>query len=145
MPATDSVETHEFQAEVTRLLNMMVRSVYSAAKQVAETLLSDAGQSFKKVLLIQYPRKGVWSLCFQTATELHEVQARTAQNVVCVFIPTTPNPTSGFIILAPRDEVIELDMSVDEALKMIVSLGVVVPVWRRADGKPELASPEGNP
>ncbi len=130
------------------LLNRIpfVRSVYSGAKQVAETLLSDAGQSFKRVMLIEYPRRGVWSFCFQTATELEEVQGRITGEVVCVFITTTPNPTSGFIILAPRAELIELDMSVDEAFKMIVSLGVVVPTWRRRpDGELELAPPSTNP
>lgn len=114
------------------LLNQipLVRTIYSAAKKFAEVLFADTGQSFKKVLLIQYPRKGVYSLCFQTATTLQEVQARTAEDVICVFVPTTPNPTSGFILMVPRDEVIELDMDVESAIKMIVSLGVVVPPWK---------------
>ncbi|MGI9329546.1 MAG: DUF502 domain-containing protein [Gammaproteobacteria bacterium] len=107
----------------------LVRTIYSAAKKFAEVLFADTGQSFKKVLLIQYPRKGVYSLCFQTATTLQEVQARTAEDVVCVFVPTTPNPTSGFILMVPRAEIIELDMDVESAIKMIVSLGVVVPPW----------------
>ena len=109
----------------------VVRSVYSAAKNFAEIVFSDSGQSFKKVLLIEYPRKGVYSLAFQTATRLGEVQGRTGEAVVCTFVPTTPNPTSGFIIIVPRKDIIELDMEVDEALKMIISLGVVVPTWRR--------------
>jgi uncharacterized membrane protein len=109
----------------------LVSWVYSGVKKVAETLLSDRGQSFRKVLLIEYPRKGIWSLCFQTSSTLEEVQARTDREVICVFVPTTPNPTSGFIIMVPRAEVTELDMSVDEALRMIISLGVVVPPWRR--------------
>ena len=107
----------------------LVRTIYSAAKKFAEVLFADTGQSFKKVLLIQYPRKGVYSLCFQTATTLQEVQARTAEDVICVFVPTTPNPTSGFILMVPRAEVIELDMDVESAIKMIVSLGVVIPPW----------------
>jgi uncharacterized membrane protein len=107
----------------------LVRTIYSAAKKFAEVLFADTGQSFKKVLLIQYPRKGVYSLCFQTATTLQEVQARTAEDVICVFVPTTPNPTSGFIQMVPRAEIIELDMDVESAIKMIVSLGVVVPPW----------------
>jgi uncharacterized membrane protein len=107
----------------------LVRTIYSAAKKFAEVLFADTGQSFKKVLLIQYPRKGVYSLCFQTATTLQEVQARTAEDVICVFVPTTPNPTSGFILMVPRAEIIELDMDVESAIKMIVSLGVVVPPW----------------
>jgi uncharacterized membrane protein len=108
----------------------VVRSIYSAAKNFAEIVFSDSSQSFKKVLLIEYPRKGVFSLAFQTSTQLGEIQGRTGQDVVCTFVPTTPNPTSGVIIMVPRKDVIELDMEVDEALKMIISLGVVVPTWR---------------
>lgn len=111
----------------------LVSWVYSGVKKVAETLLSPRSQSFRKVLLMEYPRKGIWSLCFQTSSDLGEVQARTGQEVVCVFVPTTPNPTSGFIILVPRSDVIELQMTVDEALRMIISLGVVVPDWRRRE------------
>lgn len=109
----------------------VVRSVYSAAKNFAEIVFSDSSQSFKKVLLIQYPRKGLYSLAFQTSSNLGEVQSRTGEDVICTFVPTTPNPTSGVIIIVPRKDVIELDMDVDEALKMIISLGVVVPTWRK--------------
>jgi uncharacterized membrane protein len=109
----------------------VVRSVYSAAKNFAEIVFSDSSQSFKKVLLIEYPRKGCYSLAFQTATSLGEVQGRTGEEVICTFVPTTPNPTSGYIIIVPRKDVIELDMEIDEALKMVISLGVVVPTWRR--------------
>jgi uncharacterized membrane protein len=94
-------------------------------------VFSDSSQSFKKVLLIEYPRKGLYGLAFQTATELGEVQARTGEEVVSCFVPTTPNPTSGFIIIVPKKDIIELDMEVDEALKMIISLGVVVPTWSK--------------
>lgn len=107
----------------------VVRAIYSAAKNFAEMVFSDSSQSFKKVLLIQYPRKGLYSLAFQTSSQLGEVQGRTGEDVVCCFLPTTPNPTSGFIIIVPRKDIIELDMEVDEALKMIISLGVVVPTW----------------
>lgn len=109
----------------------LVRSIYSGAKNFAEVVFAPSSQSFKRVLMIEYPRKGIWSLAFQTSSGLGEIQARTGKEVVCVFVPTTPNPTSGFIIMVPRDEVVELDMEVDEALKMIISLGVVVPAWRR--------------
>tara|TARA_B100001750_G_C15446357_1_gene566400 strand:+ start:371 stop:1027 length:657 start_codon:yes stop_codon:yes gene_type:complete len=109
----------------------VVRSVYSAAKNFAEVVFSDSSNSFKQVLLIEYPRKGVFSLAFQTSSELGEVQGRTGEEVVCTFVPTTPNPTSGFIIIVPKKDVVELDMEVDEALKMIISLGVVVPTWRK--------------
>jgi uncharacterized membrane protein len=120
----------------------LVRSIYSGAKQVAETLLSDGSTSFKRVYLVQYPRKGVWSMCFQTSTNLEEIQGRTAEEVICVFVPTTPNPTSGFILFVPRSDLIELDMSVDEGLKMIISLGVVVPRWRSPEAA-RLAAREG--
>ncbi|MDH3820841.1 MAG: DUF502 domain-containing protein, partial [Gammaproteobacteria bacterium] len=85
----------------------------------------------KNVLLIEYPRKGIYSLAFQTSTELGEVQERTGEDVICCFVPTTPNPTSGYVVMVPRNEVRVLDMEVDEALKMIISLGVVVPTWSK--------------
>jgi len=109
-----------------------VRAIYSGAKNFAELVFSDSSQSFKKVLLIEYPRKGVYSLAFQTATDLGEVQGRTGGDVVCCFVPTTPNPTSGLIIIVPKKDIIVLDMDVDEALKMIISLGVVIPTWSKA-------------
>jgi len=105
----------------------LVRSIYAPLKTFAELVLSDQTQSFSKVLLIQYPMKGLYSFCFQTSKDVGEIQEKSGVDVVCVFIPTTPNPTSGYIILIPKDEVIELDMSVEDALKMIISLGVVVP------------------
>jgi len=108
----------------------LVRSIYSSVKQLSETLLSSGGQSFRKVLLIEYPRKGLWTLAFQTGTEVGEAQARTGEEVINVYVPTTPNPTSGFFLMVPRRDVLELDMSVDEGLKMIISMGVVVPKWR---------------
>jgi uncharacterized membrane protein len=120
----------------------LIRSVYSGAKQVAETVLSDGDTSFKRVFLVEYPRKGVWSLCFQTSTDLREIQGRTEAEVICVFVPTTPNPTSGFILFVPRSDLVELDMSVDEGLRMIISLGVVVPRWSRPEDVPELAPKE---
>ena len=118
----------------------LIRSIYSGAKQVAETVLSDGDTSFKRVMLVQYPRKGVWSLCFQTSTELEEVQHRTDERVVSVFVPTTPNPTSGFVLFVPRDDLTELDMSVDEGLRLIISLGVVVPRWRAKEDALRVAS-----
>ena len=121
----------------------VVRSIYSAAKNFAEIVFSDSSQSFKQVLLIQYPRKGLYSLAFQTSTELGEVRGRTGEDVVCCFVPTTPNPTSGFIVIVPKKDVTVLDMDVDEALKMIISLGVVVPAWHR-DQTGELPFPEAD-
>lgn len=109
----------------------IARSIYSAAKNFAEIVLSDSGNAFKKVLLVEYPRKGIYTLTFQTATDIGEIQARTGEEIMCCFVPTTPNPTSGFIIMVPKKDVIELDMEVDEAVKLIMSLGVVVPRWTK--------------
>ena len=108
----------------------LVRSLYAAIKQIMEAVLSTDAQSFRKVLLIEYPRKGLWSLAFMTSENLGEVQSKTAKAVISVFIPTTPNPTSGFIIMVPSDDVVELNMSVEDGLKMIISLGVAVPPWK---------------
>ena len=118
-----------------RLLDRIpfVRSIYSATKNFTEIVFSGSGESFKKVLLIEYPRKGIYSLAFQTSTELGEVQERLGEDLVCTFVPTTPNPTSGYIIVIPKKDIIELDMEVEAALKMIMSLGVVVPSWDKKD------------
>jgi uncharacterized membrane protein len=105
----------------------LVSSVYSAVKQIAETMFSSSGQSFRKVLLVEYPRKGMWTLAFQTGTEVGEAQCKTGRKVINIYVPTTPNPTSGFFIMVPKEEVIELDMSVDDGLRMIISMGSVVP------------------
>ena len=104
-----------------------VRALYSGVKSFSTTILSNQGNSFKKVLLIEDPRQGIWSIGFQTAGDLPLISAHTGEPQVCVFIPTTPNPTSGFIVMVPRSQAIELEMSVDAAIKMIVTLGVVVP------------------
>lgn len=124
-----------------QLLNRvpLVRTVYSAVKNFAEVVFSPSGDSFKQVLLIQYPRQGLWSLAFQTSTDLGEVQARTGQDMICTFVPTTPNPTSGFIIMVPKEDAVVLDMDVESALKMIISLGVVVPAWTPDSLPPQLA------
>lgn len=125
----------------------LVRSIYGGAKSFTEVVLGDGGQSFKQVVLIEYPRKGLYSVGFLTGTELAEVQARTSEEVVCVFMPTTPNPTSGFIVLAPREDVVFLDMDVEAAVKMVVSLGVVVPDWDagKAAGKAARAAELARP
>ncbi|MDX1336227.1 MAG: DUF502 domain-containing protein [Gammaproteobacteria bacterium] len=103
----------------------LVRNIHSAVKQVMETILNSGSQSFRKVLLIEYPRKGIWTLAFQTGEVSGEIRNKTGMPVVTVFVPTTPNPTSGFVLVVPKDELIELDMSVEEGLKLIMSLGVV--------------------
>ena len=105
----------------------LVRNIYSAVKRFAEIVLADSSQSFSKVLLIEYPRRGLYSLSFQTSQNLGEIQGKTGEDLVCVFVPTTPNPTSGLILMVPEQDVIELDMGVEDALKMVISLGVVVP------------------
>jgi uncharacterized membrane protein len=104
-----------------------VRAVYGGVKSFSTTILSKSGTSFKKVLLVQYPRLGLWSVGFQTSADMPLVAAHAGEEVVCVFMPTTPIPTSGFILFVPRSQVIELPISVDAAMKMIVTLGVVVP------------------
>lgn len=104
-----------------------VRAVYGGVKSFSTTILSNSGNSFKKVLLIEYPRAGAWSVGFQTSSDMRLSSAQGDEPQVCVFIPTTPNPTSGFIVIVPRSQAIELDMSVDAAMKMIVTLGVVMP------------------
>jgi len=109
----------------------LVRTIYAGVKQIAETVFSEKGTSFRKVLLVEYPRKGLWSLAFYTGTAVGEVQEKTAQEVVGVFVPTTPNPTSGFFMMIPRADVIELDMSVDDGIKMIMSMGVIIPQGKK--------------
>lgn len=107
----------------------LVRSVYTGVKQVTETLFTPGGQSFRKVLLVEFPHSGVWSIAFQTGEGAKEIDAALGEDsMVSFFIPTTPNPTSGFLMMAPRSKVIELDMTVDQALKFVISLGVVQPI-----------------
>lgn len=103
----------------------LVRSIYSATKKIAETMFSSKGQSFRKVLLVEYPRRGMWSIAFQSAGSYAEIEKQTGEEMVTIFIPTTPNPTSGFLMIVPKKDVIELEMSVDQAVKFIISLGVV--------------------
>jgi uncharacterized membrane protein len=112
-----------------KLMNRIpvVRSIYTSVKQVSDTLFSGSGNAFSKALLIRYPHGNSWSIAFLTGKPGGEVAAKLAGEHVSVYIPTTPNPTSGFFLLVPRADVIELDMSVDDALKYIISMGVVVP------------------
>jgi uncharacterized membrane protein len=106
-------------------------AVYRGSKQLTETLFAPGSKSFRNVVLIRWPHRDARALAFVTGTTLGEVQEKTEEELVCVFLPTTPNPTSGFILMVPRDDVVELDMTIDEAFRMIVSLGVVVPEWPR--------------
>ncbi len=108
-----------------------VKSIYSSVKQVSDTLFSDSGNAFRKALLIQYPRQGSWTIAFLTGTPGGDVSNHLVGDYVSVYVPTTPNPTSGFFLMLPRADVIELDMSVDEALKYIISMGTVTPRERK--------------
>ena len=105
----------------------VVKSIYYSVKQVSDTLFSDSGQAFRKALLVQYPRQGCWTIAFQTGHPGGDVVNHLKDDYVSVYVPTTPNPTSGFFLMMHKDEVIELDMSVDDALKYIISMGVVTP------------------
>ncbi len=105
----------------------IVKSIYNSVKKVSDTLFSSNGNAFRTALLIQYPRSGVWTIAFQTGTPGGEVQTRLGMDMVSVYVPTTPNPTSGFFLMLPRADVIELAMSVDEALTYVISMGAVAP------------------
>ena len=109
-----------------------IKGVYNLFKQMTDTLFSKDKSGLRKVVLIEYPRRGIWTVAFLTGATRGELERVTARPMVNVFVPTTPNPTSGFFLLLPAEEVVELQMSVDEALKMVVSIGMVVPSDRAA-------------
>ena len=127
----------------------VVRSVYNGAKQIAETIFAQSESSFDKACLIQYPRKGVWAIGFVSTSAKGEIAARGGDGrpMVSVFVPTTPNPTSGFLLFFPADEIIELEMSVEDAAKLVISAGLVYPADKRlrpqgADGAPSATAPD---
>jgi uncharacterized membrane protein len=103
------------------------KSIYNSVKKVSDTLFSSNGNAFRKAMLVQYPRPGVWTIAFQTGNPGGEVASHLGPDFVSVYVPTTPNPTSGFFLMLPRAEVIELQMSVDEALTYVISMGSVAP------------------
>lgn len=105
----------------------VVNSIYNSVKQVSDTLFSSSGNAFRKALLIQYPRQGSWTIAFLTGKPGGDVVNHLPGDYVSVYVPTTPNPTSGFFLMLPKSEIIELNMEVDEALKYIISMGVVTP------------------
>ncbi|MFT5396391.1 MAG: putative membrane protein [Gammaproteobacteria bacterium] len=105
----------------------LVRSIYSSVKQISTTILDSNGKSFRKVVMLQYPRKGIWSIGFLTNEDVSTDIDGLNEDLAAVFVPTTPNPTSGFIIMVPRDDITELDMSVEEGFKFIISMGVIIP------------------
>jgi uncharacterized membrane protein len=105
----------------------IVKSIYNSVKKVSDTLFSSNGNAFRTAMLIQYPRAGSWTIAFQTGVPVGEVASHLGSDFVSVYVPTTPNPTSGFFLMLPRADVIELDMSVDEALTYVISMGSVAP------------------
>jgi len=105
----------------------VVNSIYNSVKQVSDTLFSSSGNAFRKALLVQYPREGAWTIAFLTGKPGGDVANHLTGDYVSVYVPTTPNPTSGFFLMLPKADIVELDMSVDEALKYIISMGVVAP------------------
>lgn len=105
----------------------VVNSIYSSVKQISDTLFSSSGQAFRKALLVQWPREGMWTIAFLTGVPGGDVVKHLPGDYVSVYVPTTPNPTGGYFVMVPRKDVIELAMSVDSALKYIISMGVVSP------------------
>ncbi|TDP88166.1 putative membrane protein [Aquabacterium commune] len=105
----------------------IVKSIYTSVKQVSDTLFSSSGQAFRQAVLVEYPRQGSWTIAFVTGKPTGEVGALLPEDMLTLYVPTTPNPTSGFMLIVPRSDVRELHMSVDEALKYIISMGVVAP------------------
>lgn len=105
----------------------LIRTVYSGLKQIAETILQQGQQNFDKACLVEYPRKGIWAIAFISTKAKGEIQAKTNDEVVSIFMPTTPNPTSGFLLFVPIKDVQVLDMSVEDAAKLIISAGLVYP------------------
>jgi uncharacterized membrane protein len=106
----------------------VVKTIYNSVKQVSDTLFSSQGQAFRKALLVQFPHSETWTVAFLTGTPSGEVAEKLAGDRISVYVPTTPNPTSGFFLIVLRSNVVELDMSVDEALKYVISIGVAPPV-----------------
>jgi len=105
----------------------LVRSIHGGVKQALHTLLSSSGQSFRQVVLVQYPREGMWTVGFLTNSGLVEAEKHVGQDMLTIFVPTTPNPTSGFLVFVPKADVLLLDMSVDKALRLVISLGTILP------------------
>ncbi|HMW63916.1 MAG TPA: DUF502 domain-containing protein, partial [Accumulibacter sp.] len=114
----------------------VVNSIYTSVKQVSDTLFSSSGNAFRKALLIEYPRRGAWTIAFLTGKPGRDVLQHLDGDFVSVYVPTTPNPTSGFFLMIAKADVIELDMSVDTALKYVISMGVVAPPPAPASDRP---------
>ena len=131
--ATGIFATNFFGAQLVHLwhgiLNRIpvVNSIYSSVKQISDTLFSSSGQAFRRALLVQWPHEGMWTIAFLTGTPGGDVVNHLRGDYVSVYVPTTPNPTGGYFVMVARTDVIELDMTVDEALKYVISMGVVAP------------------
>ena len=121
----------------------VVRSIYSGVKQIAETVFAQSERSFEKACLVEYPRKGIWALGFISTEAKGEVsrKAQTGSDLLTVFVPTTPNPTSGFLLFFPREDVIELDMSIEDAAKLVISAGLVYPNQKDPAAPPVVVGP----
>ena len=119
---------HYWESALIRI--PVVKTIYTSVKQVSDTLFSSSGNAFRKAVLIEYPRAGCWTIAFLTGVPGGDVTNHLKGDFISVYVPTTPNPTSGFFLMLPRADAIELDMNVDEALKYIVSMGVVSPEMR---------------
>ncbi|TCS64387.1 DUF502 domain-containing protein [Varunaivibrio sulfuroxidans] len=122
-----------YQRTVDGVLSRMpvIRGLYGSLKQILETVLAQQSNAFREAVLVEYPRRGVWAIGFITGQTQGEVQNLTEEDVLNVFLPTTPNPTSGFLLFLPRKEIVTLSMSVEEAVKMVISGGIVTPLDRR--------------
>jgi uncharacterized membrane protein len=124
----------------------IVRPIYNGLKQIAETLFTDSGNSFERACLVQYPRKGTWSVAFMSSRVHREITERTGTDLVSVFVPMTPNPTTGFLRFFPREEIVPLDMSLEDATKLIISAGLVTePAPAAGARKPKAAVPLAPP
>ncbi len=125
----------------------VVRSIYSGIKQISETVFAQSERSFEKACLIEYPRKGIWAIGFVSTTAKGEIakRAETTGDLLSIFLPTTPNPTSGFLLFLPSEDVIELDMTVEEAAKLVISAGLVYPNGKNPTIPPEATPPPSVP
>lgn len=136
--------THLYEALLTRM--PVIRGVYGAVKQVIETVLAQRSQAFRQAVLIEFPRRDAWGVGFITGTPKGELQEVSEEDMVNVFLPTTPNPTTGFLMIVPRKDVVPLQMSVEDAVKLIMSGGIVVPPSLPAEPRPvaPALSPNGS-
>lgn len=118
----------------------IVRGIYGAVKQIMETIFRNQSQAFRRAVLVEYPRRGLWTVAFVTGTAEGEVKSLIANDLVNIYVPTTPNPTSGFLLFVPKEDVIYLDMTVEEAFKLVISGGLVVPPDRRPEAQRKIAA-----